>query len=674
MPTTPQPERTPDDATERGPQPDAERAITGIEAMRGEGVQESRGFWGDAVSQVVRRPGAIAGIAWIAVVAFFAAFAPVLASGHPAVMRTIDTRTAADAARTVRAFLAGPETPTEADLRRSIARELREHAPDLTPDDILAGVTLETRPDTASDTDDAPTAGTGADTADEPRNVLTEASVEAAIAAIANTEALDRTGDVAYTASPLLAQLTIADWLIMAWVVIAAIVLAVPMSMSRSRRLGWLLLAALQAGLASGGAIALRAWLQGVDPQTTVGRAANADWFPLGIALALSLVAAAVFMLAAAAAPLARRTIVLGLTAVATTLAIWGAWSPDLQTFQYEERIRAGQIEAVFTVVPFSHAQRFNDRNAQRLAPGNSTVSALAERLTMGLPLTGAIGEDGIAELAERFDQLPLPDDQIASARAAFLERFGNDPDAETIEIEEFLKQDLSRFGRVFRLGTDTLGQDVLAQLMHACRLSISIGLVSTGIAVVIGVSIGALMGYFGGKVDILLYRVVEIFMAIPVLFILIVAASVLPRNTYMMMLIFGCFTWHFAARYTRAEFLKLRNQDFVQAARSAGLPLRSVLFKHILPNGVTPVLVDSSFRIALAILFESIISFLGLGPSDQASWGRLLSDATGDAGDFKWWLAIFPGLLIFLTVFSYNLMGEALRDAIDPKLKKARV
>jgi peptide/nickel transport system permease protein len=223
-----------------------------------------------------------------------------------------------------------------------------------------------------------------------------------------------------------------------------------------------------------------------------------------------------------------------------------------------------------------------------------------------------------------------------------------------------------------FWLGTDNVGRDVLACMMHACRLSISIGLVSTGIAVLIGVTIGSLMGYFGGKIDLILFRVVEIFMAIPVLFLLIVAAGVLPRNTYVMMAIIGCVTWTGSARFIRAEFLKLRSQDFVSSAKAVGLPLHLILFRHMLPNGVTPVLVDASFAIAAAITFEATLSFLGLGPEGQASWGQLLSSATGTTGLFKWWLATFPGFAIFLTVLSYNLLGEAFRDAIDPKLRKA--
>ena len=226
--------------------------------------------------------------------------------------------------------------------------------------------------------------------------------------------------------------------------------------------------------------------------------------------------------------------------------------------------------------------------------------------------------------------------------------------------------------GRDFHLGTDPIGRDVLSQMLHACRLSISIGLVSTGISVLIGIVIGSLMGYFGGWVDLVLSRIVEIFMAIPVLFLLIVAASVLPRNTYVMMAIIGCVTWTGSARFIRAEFLKLRNQDFVQGCRAVGLPLHSTLFRHMLPNGITPVLVQASFGIAAAIIAEATLSYLGLGPYGQSSWGKLLSLTTGETGVFLWWMAVFPGAAIFLTVLAYNVLGENFRDAIDPKMRKA--
>ncbi|MDG2031069.1 MAG: ABC transporter permease [Phycisphaerales bacterium] len=225
---------------------------------------------------------------------------------------------------------------------------------------------------------------------------------------------------------------------------------------------------------------------------------------------------------------------------------------------------------------------------------------------------------------------------------------------------------------RDFILGTDPIGRDVMSQMLHACRLSISIGLVSTGLSVLIGIIVGSLMGYFGGWVDLVLSRIVEIFMAIPVLFLLIVAASVLPRNTYVMMVIIGCVTWTGSARFIRAEFLKLRNQDFVQSCRAVGLPLHSTLFRHMLPNGVTPVLVQASFGVAAAIIAEATLSYLGLGPYGQSSWGKLLALTTGETGVFLWWMAVFPGAAIFLTVLAYNVLGENFRDAIDPKMRKA--
>jgi ABC-type dipeptide/oligopeptide/nickel transport system permease subunit len=315
------------------------------------------------------------------------------------------------------------------------------------------------------------------------------------------------------------------------------------------------------------------------------------------------------------AAPFGRR---IGIVIAALLVGAFSAsagWERNLSVFDYIDRESRAEIRASYTLIPFSPAQRFT----------------AADRQPPGATLQTAIGLDRVSPAADR----------------------------------------------KFLFGTDGLGQDVLANLLHACRLAISIGLVSTGIAVVIGVTMGALMGYFGGWVDMVLFRVVEIFMAVPLLFLLIVAAAVLPpelRTTYTMMAIIGLFTWTSAARFTRAEFLRLRSQDFVQANRAVGLSLPSQLFRHMLPNGVTPVLVDASFSIAAAISIEATLSYLGLGPVDQASWGKLLSSAMNTEGQFKWWLAVFPGFAIFLTVLSYNLIGEALRDAIDPKLKKARV
>ncbi|MBN4060939.1 ABC transporter permease [bacterium AH-315-I18] len=221
-------------------------------------------------------------------------------------------------------------------------------------------------------------------------------------------------------------------------------------------------------------------------------------------------------------------------------------------------------------------------------------------------------------------------------------------------------------------MGTTGDGEDLASRMVHACRIALAVGFLSTGIAIVIGVFIGGLMGYFSGWVDLLGMRLVEVFSAIPTIFLLITLVAFYGRNLYLMMIILGLTGWVGYAVFTRAEFLKLREQDFVQAAIASGLPLRSILFKHMLPNGVTPVLVSASFGVAGAILTESTLSFLGLGLVEEPSWGQMLNQARGQGGVFTWWMAIYPGMAIFLTVFAYNLVGEALRDAIDPQLKKA--
>ncbi|HIO92282.1 MAG TPA: ABC transporter permease [Leucothrix mucor] len=221
---------------------------------------------------------------------------------------------------------------------------------------------------------------------------------------------------------------------------------------------------------------------------------------------------------------------------------------------------------------------------------------------------------------------------------------------------------------RVHIMGTDDNGADVASRMIHASRIALGIGFVATGIAMVIGVFIGGQMGYFSGRVDMFGMRLMEIFEAIPVLFLLLTIIAFFGRSIYLMMIIIGITGWSGYARYVRAEFLKLRKQDYVQAAIASGLPLQSILFRHILPNGVAPLLVAISFGVASAILTEATLSFLGLGPVDVPSWGQMLNQAV-KSSTFNWWMAAFPGGAIFLTVFAYNLIGEALRDAIDPQL-----
>lgn len=224
--------------------------------------------------------------------------------------------------------------------------------------------------------------------------------------------------------------------------------------------------------------------------------------------------------------------------------------------------------------------------------------------------------------------------------------------------------------GRLHLMGTEENSGDVLSRMIHASRIALSIGFVATSIAMVIGVIIGGFMGYFSGVIDIIGMRLVEIFEAIPTLFLLLTFVAFFGRNLYMMMIIIGVTSWSGYARYIRAEFLKLRKQDYVQAAIASGLPLRSVLFRHMLPNGVAPLLVAASFGVASAILAEATLSFLGLGVVGAPSWGQMLDQAV-KSSTFNWWMAAFPGGAIFMTVFAYNLIGEALRDAIDPHMSR---
>jgi peptide/nickel transport system permease protein len=218
--------------------------------------------------------------------------------------------------------------------------------------------------------------------------------------------------------------------------------------------------------------------------------------------------------------------------------------------------------------------------------------------------------------------------------------------------------------------GTEENGADVLSRMIHASRIALGIGFVATGIGMFIGVIIGGLMGFFSGKADIFGMRLVEIFEAIPTLFLLLTFVAFFGRSLYIMMVIIGITGWTGYARYIRAEFLRLREQDFVQAATACGLPLYSILFRHMLPNGIAPILVAASFGVASAILAEATLSFLGLGLVGEPSWGQMLNQAV-QSSSFNWWMAAFPGGAIFLTVFAYNLIGEALRDSIDPYLKK---
>jgi peptide/nickel transport system permease protein len=224
---------------------------------------------------------------------------------------------------------------------------------------------------------------------------------------------------------------------------------------------------------------------------------------------------------------------------------------------------------------------------------------------------------------------------------------------------------------RAHLMGTDSVSRDVLARVIYGARVSLSVGFVGVAIYVLIGVALGAIAGYYGRWLDFLLSRFIEIVMCFPTfLLILTIVAFLEQRSILNIMVVIGLTSWTGVARLTRGEVLRQREMDYVSAARALGLSDARIIFRHVLPNAVAPVLVSATFGVAGAILTESGLSFLGLGVQmPTPSWGQLLNEAREGVATY-WWLTLWPGVLIFFSVTIYNLVGEGLRDALDPRLR----
>lgn len=320
---------------------------------------------------------------------------------------------------------------------------------------------------------------------------------------------------------------------------------------------------------------------------------------------------------------------------------IWSsATETDLYIAGFKKGLTDGSIvatEAVFPPIPYGRAEQ-NDSEVYRPPTWASDAS---------------ISEEGFYETGPR-----APRENMAE---------GTQPVAQPVKVNYAEAPRNAGTRRV--LGTDSLGRDMLARMIWGGRISLSVGLVAATFIVVLGTIIGSIAGYFGGWTDIVISRIIEIFQCFPVLFFALIIVAFLGPGIFNIMVVLGLLRWTTTARLARGEFIRLRGQEFVVASEALGVSHGRTIFRHVLPNALGPILVSFTFMVAFGILVESTLSFLGFGIQlPIPSWGSLLQESRSAE---HWWIQVFTGFAIFATILLYNLLGEGLRDALDPRQKE---